>query len=601
MELQTIFALILLAATLLIMASQKLRADLVALLVMLTLVVTGIVPPADAFAAFGQPVIIVVAGIYVIGAALFETGVATMIANQIVRYGGKGETTLMLIIMLVAALLTSVLGGLLVVALLMPAALRVARQTGIAPSRLLLPLATIATVGNQLTLIGTPSNVLVSDILAAAGHDSLGVFTLTPFGVASVAIVMIWYLLPGRRLLGKKISKQTVRPSLDEVEQDYRLDHVLFRLRVRTGSDLEGRPLHTSDLSSSFGLNLVAVRPKDGKLRPATPDWLLEQDDVLIVAGDPGQALQAANIHHLEFKGHVHLNAFNRLEQETLRLAEVIVPIRSALIGKTLANVDFRGRYGLNILAVQRRNKILQTNLPELRLEASDTLLVQGPIGRIRAVGKDLNLVFMTDLAPEPGELITRKAGTTLFILAAMLALVMPGILSLGTASFAAAIALVLTGCISLDRAYRSIDVKLIILIAGMLPLALALEQTGAAQWIADVILWVGQDVGAVGSLVILYLVAAVITQVISNSVVAALLMPVALSLAAALGVSPQPFAIAVAFAANAAYVTPWTDGDNLLVRRPGQYTTRDYVLNGLPIFLLQLAVLVSMLLLLQW
>ncbi len=596
MEWQTIFTILLLIATLLVMSSQKLRADLVAMLVMLLLILSGIISAEEAFRAFGQPVIIVVAGIYVIGAALFETGVATIIANQMTRYGGKKEVPLLLVIMLTAALMTSVLGAMLVVALLMPAILRIARQTKTAPSRLLLPLAATATVGNQLTLIGTPSNLLVNDILAASGQAPLGLFSLTPYALASITIVIGWYLFPGRRLLSKKLPAETELPSLDEVEHSYKLENLLYRLRVRSESDLIGHQLELSNLSTKFGLNLIAVRSQDGKLRPAKPGWVLEQNDILIVAGEYGHILQAAGTHHLELKGPVHLNEFNRLEQETLRLAEVVVPFRSALGGKTLAKINFRGRYGLNILAVQRRGKAIRKNLPSLRLEAGDTMLVQGSIDRIRSVGKDLNLAFITDFSPRPGDLITSKAGLTIGILLLMLAVVVTGLVDLATATLAASLILILTQCIGLDRAYRSIDFKIIVLIGSMLPLAVALERTGAAQVFVDLILGVSQSVGVMGPLFILYLLATVTTQVISNSVVAALMMPIAINLAVSQGASPRLFAIAVAFAVNAAYITPLTNGNNLLVREPGQYKMRDFLVNGLPIFILQTIAIMSML-----
>jgi di/tricarboxylate transporter len=314
----------------------------------------------------------------------------------------------------------------------------------------------------------------------------------------------------------------------------------------------------------------------------------LEQDDLIIVTGDYGRVLQAAHQHNLEVKAAVNLHDFNRLEQETLRLAEVIVPIRSSLVGQNLASLDFRSRYGLNILAVQRQGKIIRHNLPSLVLTAGDTLLVQGPLARIRHVGRDLNLIFMTDLGPQPGDLVTGKAGLTLAILGVMLVVVVFGFLSLATASLAAAVTLILTKCISPERAYHSINFPLLVIIGGMLPLAVALEKTGAAAEIAAVIIYFSQSVGALGSLIILYLVTTLITQVIANSVVAALMMPIAINLAVAQGVSPAAFAIAVAFAANNAYITPLTDGDNLLVQEPGQYKMSDFVLNTLPIFVMQ-------------
>lgn len=597
MPLETIFTLVLLVLTLVVLSAQWLRADLTALLVLLSLIITGILSPAEAFSGFGQPVILIVASVFVIGTALFETGVATLIANRILRFSSRGETALLVIIILSAAILTAFLDGLLVVALLLPAVLRVARQAKLAPSRLLMPLATTATVGNQLTLIGTTSNLVVSDLLAANGRPPLGLFTMTPYALVSVGPVLLWYTSMGRRFLRRELPSEPKQPSLAEVEQSYQLDNLLYRLRVRSNSDLIAQSLAASGkLWTAFKLNIIAVQPQRGVLQPATPEWVLEQDDLVIVEGDPGRILQFANSHSLEPKGTVRLDEFNQLEQGDLRLAEVIVPFRSPLINQSLAKLDFRQRYGLNILAVHRQGHTIRDSLPELVLAAGDTLLVQGPPNRLRAIGQDLSLVLMTDLGPQPGDLITGKARLTLAILAGMLILVVAGLASLGTASLLAAVALILTQCLSPERAYQSINWSLLVLIGGMLPLSMALQKTGAAEMIAQVIVGLSQNLGVLGSLVIFYLLTALMAQVIGGAVGAALLTPIALNLAVTQGAPPEPFAIATAFAVLAGYVTPLTDGDNLLVREPGHYSMRDYLINGLPIFILQITALMSML-----
>lgn len=595
MELQTTFTIFLLIATLIVMSTQRLRPDITALMVMLLIVLSGILTPAEALSAFGQPVIIIVASVFVIGAALFETGVAIIIANQILRFRGQGETVLLLVIMLITGTMASVLGGLLSVALVMPAVLRVAREAKIAPARLLLPLATVATMGSFLTLIGSASNLLVSDILVSNGLEPLRLFTLTPYALASVGIVMVWYLFVGRRFLGKEPPAEVQAPSLEEVQQSYGFEDVLYRLRVRSTSNLIATYLVDSQLQESFGLNLVAVQPNAGKSRPASAEWVLEQDDVLIVAGDRGRVLQAANRHDMELKEAVGLDEFNRLDLEKLRLAEVIVPVRSRLVGNCLAELNFRDHYGLNVLAIHRQGQVFREGLARRVLEAGDTLLVQGPLERIRSVGQDLSLVFMTDLGPRPGDLISGKAGLTLLILGAFLAAVLSGFLSLAVAGLVAALALILTNCISIERAYQSIDASLLVMIGGMLPLATAMETTGAANIIAEIMITFSEATGPLGSLLILQLLIMVITQVIDNTVVAALMTPIAINLAVAQGLPPLPFAIIVAFAAGAGYVTPLTDGDNILVREPGQYTMRDYVVNGLPIFIIQALVLLGM------
>ncbi|MEI2692740.1 MAG: SLC13 family permease [Anaerolineae bacterium] len=338
MSFEAAFTLLLLLATLVVMGSQRLRADLVALIVMALLIVSGIVDPVQAFAAFGQPVIIIVACVYVLGAALFETGVATIIAGPILRIGGHGTTALLLVIMLVATALTSVLDGMLVVALLLPAVLRIARATGISRSVLLLPLATAATLGSHLTLIGTASNLVVSDVLAASGQPPLGLLSLTPYAAVVMVLMTLWFLGPGRKLLDKPMPEEQAAPTLGEVAVAYGLDNQLYLLRVRAESSLVGYRLDAVSLRARFGLNILAVQPaRDPRITPATPDLVLEQGDLLYVQAAPGELHQAANRLALEVKRPAALEELAGVDEEALRMAEVMIPVRSPLIGKTLA------------------------------------------------------------------------------------------------------------------------------------------------------------------------------------------------------------------------------------------------------------------------
>ncbi|MGD2205622.1 MAG: SLC13 family permease [Anaerolineae bacterium] len=599
MSFQAALTLIILIATLLVLATQFLRSDLTALLVTLSLILSGVLDPGEAFSSFGKPVIIIVPSIYVLGTALYETGVATMIANRLVRFSNRGVAILMAVIMLIAGLLSSVLSSMLVVTVLLPAVLRIARRARLAPSQLLLPLTSSAAMGNLLTLIGTISTLIVSDLLVVSGHKPLGFCSVMPYGLLSLLLAILWFVLGGRRLLSQEVPAEPQRPSLDEVEQAYRLEKQLYRLRIRSGSDLISKRLDECELGTTFHLNVVAIRPGRRNMRPASPDWILNHNDVLIVEGARSDALQAAARCHLEPKGPMPLDEFSLIEQETLRLAELMVPFRSQLAGKTLQGIRFRERFGLNVLAVHRQDRAIREDLPTLTLVAGDTLLVQGPVAHLREIGQNLNLILVTQLGPEPGDLITGKAKLTLGILGAMLICVVTGLLPLDTASLAAAVSLILTGCVSLNRAYQSIDGSVIVLVGGMFPLAMALEQTGLAELIASYLVRMGQGVGPLGALLPLYLFTCLITQIIPNSVAAALMTPISINLAVAQGSPVQPFAIAIAVAVTTSYLTPLTNTDNLLIRGPGRYTTRDYLIQGLPLLLLQSAGLVLLLLIL--
>lgn len=592
-----ILTLIILAGTLVALATRRVRTDLTALASMLALILTGVLTPTEAFSAFGQPVIAVVASVFVLGAGIYDTGVAALVANRIVRVSDRGLGVLLLVLMLAAGLMSSVLGSLLVVAALMPAVLRIARQSRQSASQLLLPMVAAATMGNLLTLIGTVSNIVVSDLLVAGGAEPLGFFTLLPYGLVSLLLAIAWFLYAARKLLRRDVVEEPQPPSLDEVEHAYDLDRQLYRLRVRSRSDLAGQRLADSKLRVGFGLNVLAVRRQNGSLQPASPTWTLERDDILVVEGPRGDILQAASLHHLEPKGTMPLDEFNELEGEALRTAELMVPFRSQLVGRTLSQIGFRERYGLNIVAIHRDQRAIHDHLPQFRLEPGDTLLVQGPTAFLRQIGRDLNLVMVTDLGPQLGDRITPKAGRTLAILALMVTCVVTGWLPLATASLAAVLLLILTGCVSIGRAYRSIDGSLLVLIGGMLPLAMALEKTGIAGLVAGHLASLSASIGPAGVLLLIYLFAVAITQVVANSVAAALITPLAVSLAQAMDLSPQPFAIAIAVAVGASYATSLTNADFLLVRDAGRYTMRDYLVSGLPLFLLQTVAVIALLL----
>lgn len=596
MSLDAIITLVILVATLLVLGSQRLRADITALLVMLSLILTGVLDAQEAFNAFGQPVIIIIPAIFVIGATLYETGVATIIAGQLERFSELGDTMLLFVVMLTAGLMSSILSDLLVVAVLLPAVLRLARRVGWAPAQLLIPMTTAAVMGGTLTLIGAISTLVSNDVLVSNGFDSLGLFTLTPYGLASLAITIFWFLAIGRRLLPREVPRAPVRPSLDEVEETYDLQEQLYQVRVRSGSDLIGTRLDESGLGPEHRLNVVAIQPAQANLRPARPDWILEQDDLLILEGERGDVHQASALHLLQPKGSIPLDRFESLDEQSLRLAEVIIPFRSELVGKTMLESRFRERVGLNILAIHRQGRPMHGELTAQPLLPGDTLLVQGPLERLRKINEQRDLVLVTHLGPGRGDLVTSKAGLTVGVLVLMLAAVVSGLLPLATASLGAALVLILGGAISPARAYQSVDAPILVLIGGMLPLATALEQTGLAGLLADAVTGLSQGMTPILTVLIVYILASLLTQVISNTVTGVLLLPIAVNLAVAQNLPPYPFAIAIIIGITTSYVTPITHGSNLMIREPGGYVMRDYLVNNGTIFLLQTATLMGLL-----
>lgn len=580
-----------------LLVSQKLRTDLVALFVMLALIATQVLTPEEAFRALGRPLIVIVAGIFVVGAALRETGVVALISQGILRWTGSGQRTMLLVIMGTAALLSAILSSMLVVVIFMPVVLRVARERQIPAAQLLMPLATAAFLGNQLTLIGTPSNLVVSDLVAQHGEQALSFFALTPYALGSLLVGGAWYVWMGQRTLRKDTADAPQKPSLAEVERSYALDDHLVQLRVAAESELVGKQLAEAQLRSRCDVEVVAfARPHAHKLERAQPDTVLRPHDQLIVKGTQARIRQCADHHHLEWQGQVGLEDVGNTEETALHLWELLVSHRSTLAGKQIAEIDLRRRYGLELMAMNRQGEPMHEGLPNRKLKIGDILLVQGAPEAVGKVNDEEEFVLITNLEPDGDELVTSKAKVALAILAVMLLAVVLNWVSLAVALLSASLLVVVTGCLSLQQAYESVNAKIIIILAGMLPLATALQQTEAANFLANQIARVGELIGPYGALLLLYLGGSLMTQVAPNSVTAAIITPIALQLANAQEMSPQTFAIPMVFAATSSYITPLVSASNLLVKSKGNYTISDFLRNTLPIFALQTGVIFGLL-----
>jgi di/tricarboxylate transporter len=392
--------------------------------------------------------------------------------------------------MLVATALTAVLDGMLVVALLLPAVLRIARATGISRSVLLLPLATAATLGSHLTLIGTASNLVVSDVLAASGQPPLSLLSLTPYAAVVMVLMTLWFLGPGRKLLDKPMPEEQAAPSLGEVAVAYGLDNQLYLLRVQAESSLVGYRLDAVSLRARYGLNILAVQSaRDPRITPARPELVLEQGDQLYIQAAPGELHQAANRLALEVKRPAALEELAGVDEEALRMAEVMIPVRSPLIGKTLAAGGSAGasrRFGAGRAAPGRGDPGWTGDVATWRL--ATRCCWRGALARCARLCAICAWWLPPIWAPLPGDVITAKARLTIAIVAGLVAVVALNLLSLAVASVVAVLLLILTGCVSAERAYRSIDGSVLVLIGAMLSLSLALEQTGAAEQIA---LWI--------------------------------------------------------------------------------------------------------------
>ena len=619
--------LAILAIAIVLFVTEWLRIDIVALGVVIALMLTDILTPTEALAGFSSTSVITIAGLFVVGGAVLQTGLAGMIGRRILRIAGKDEIRLTGVIMIAVALLSGVMSNTGTVAVLMPAVVGLAVTARISPSKLLIPLSFGSSLGGAMTLIGTPPNIIMSDLLveqnaalAAEGiNKSFTPFTFfdyTPMGALLLITGVVFMLAIGRRLLPdygvKEDTSEATSP--DELMELYHMAERLTQLRIRSQSDLVGKTILESRLRRNYNLTVVEIiRPVEAvpvarfgeqqlmlqstnheHIFP-TAETELRRDDVLIVQGTPGDIERAATEHTLETKP-IEARQTKDLVDRQRGIAEVVLPPRSNLIGKTLRDTNFARTYNLTVLSINRpgTEEPQTTEIQGTTLGLGDILLVQGLWHDIMQLGKRRN-DFIVLGQPETmvDSLNTRRAPVAGLIMIGMLLILILDLIPLATVALIAALAMVLTGCLSMDEAYDSIDWKSIVLIAGMLPMATALDKVGFISEVADQFTIAFGDANPRITLAGLFLLTAIFTQVLSNTATAVLLGPIALGIALRLDISPYSFLMGVAVAASMAFASPVASPTNTLVLSAGKYRFMDYIKVGVPLIILSLIVTV--------
>lgn len=569
---------VILAVTIALFVSDRLRLDLVALLSMLALVLTGILTPAEALTGFSDPVVVMIAGLFVIGGGLSRTGVAGRVGGAIGAVAGTSRAGLTAMLMLGTGALSAFMSSTGTVAVMLPVATALAWNARISPSLLLIPVSIAAALGGLLTLISTPPNLIVANELQAAGYAPFGFFDFTPLGLAALAIGVVVLTVFGGRLLpsrapadGPASNGPAVVPG-PELMQEYEVGATV-RVLVRSTSLLVGRSPTEAGLRQRYGVNVVAIRrrgPGGRRRLPHTGSQGLRAGDEVDLQG-PAEAVE-------RLVEEQELRRVETPEEPDAMLAEVLLTPRSRLIGRTLAEVGFRERYGLNVLSVRRRGERLGETHATMPLRFADSLLVAGTPERIEALKReagDFVVVAQAEEAPPHGPLTPRQLAAIAAIVG-MMALLAFEVVPAVIAVLLAAAAMVLTKVLDMEAAYRSINWESVVLIAAILPMATALEKTGGMDLIVRQ-LGALESAGPLALLAALFVVTGVLGQVISNTATALLVAPVALRAALEIGASPYPFLMGVAVAASSSFATPVASPITMLVLGPGAYRFGDF------------------------
>jgi di/tricarboxylate transporter len=596
----TVFGI--LAGAIALFAWGRPRVDIVAILVVLALMLSRVLTPREAFAGFGDPVVVLIAAIFIVGEALVNTGVVHRLGEAVMKLGGGNETRLIVLIMVLAGSIGAFMSSSAIVAMFIPLVLTVARKTGLNNKRMLMPLSVAALISGMMTLIASSPNMIIESELRGHGLAPLDFFSWTPFGLAVLAAA-IAFMLPARGLLSKQLVAKdaaATAPSAYDLLGSYGLAGHWHRLRVPAGSPLIDRSVaQMKHLYDELGAVLVGFE-KHQRGKPqflaALPETVFGTNDSIFVIAETDQAQQIVETQQLVEMP--PLDARTRAEAlQEVGAAELMLAPESKLIGKLLGDLDFRSRNRVSVLAIRRRGEALTTNMVNQTLDFGDTLLVAGDWADIGKLWDDREDFLVLTLPAEYQERLParQRAPVAIVILIAMVVVMAFGLIPNSAAALLAALAMIVGGCVRLDAIYRIISWKTVVLIAGMLPLATALTKTGAADLMAKELVAALGSLGPIAMLVVVFLVTALVGLFVSNSATAVLIGPIAIDAAQTLHVSPYAFAMTVSIACCAAYVTPVSSPVNMLVMEPGGYAFGDYVKIGLPLLLLTLLVTVAL------
>ncbi len=558
---------------LVLFATEKFRVDLIALIVLLVVSITGLVSKEEVFSGFANPAVITIWAVYIVSGGLFKTGVADILGSFILRLSGTGEARLIAVIMLVCGILSAFMNNVGAVAVLMPAVIGISNKTKIPVSKLLIPLAFSSLLGGSMTLIGTPANILAQGILVEKGLPSFGFFEITPMGAIVLLTGIIYMVLIGRHLL-------PVRVTASDSQVSKQLRAYIGEAQVNPQSSLVGKNLYESKLGEEFDLNVLSIH-RDGKLITRLHrDFIIEQNDRLILEGSVQNLMTAQDDLILSIQPDPDIDLAD-LDTEDSYIFEATLSPSSKIDGRTLKEIRFRDRFGFTALAIWRHGEVITERLRDIPLHFGDSLLLQGPPGRVAALNDGNEFLVMQHVDIEKRGR-REKAPLAAGIMLLVIALAIFSDLGIAISMVTGSVLMVLTGCLTMDDAYESIDWRTVFLVGGMLTLGIAMENTGTAQFLADLLLGAIGDWGPMALLAGIYLLSALITQPMSNAAAVVLMVPIAVEIALDINANILTFVMAVVIGAATSFMTPVGHKANVLVFGPGGYKFFDYTRVGI-------------------
>ena len=569
--------LVSLMVALVLFGTEKLPVDVVGIILVIGLVLSGVLTVNEGVSGFGDNVIVTIAGLFVLTGGLIKTGLVDLIGRRLYRIAGDNEFLLTALIMVVAAASASVLKNTTTTAMFVPVVLGLATRAKISPSKLLMPLAFGAILGGSCTLIGTSTNLAVSGAMQRYGMEPYSMFELTPVGIVTVAVGMVYMLFIGIRLLPNRGGEESLT-------EQYSIREYISEVIVLPSSQLIGKTLGEANINMELDLNVLGIiRGGEQRIAPS-PNERISEGDLLIVEGKLANILNVKAEAGLEIKADFELND-RFLESDEIELFEVMIMRDSKLVGQNLKTVNFRQMYDLTVLAINRHGEKFLDKISDVRLKFGDVLLVQGNRNLIEPFVIDRELMLLEDVSAS--SMRTEKRRWAIAAFGLFLALSLVKVVSGGAVEVPLAIAVLLgvllllaTKTVRHSELYSLIDFRLLVLIACMMSFGVAMEKTHTDIYLAELIKNNFEQFGAIAVLGGFFVLTVVLTQPMSNQAAALVVLPVAVKTALALGLNPRTFAVAITYAASFSFITP-LEPACVLIYTPGRYRFMDFVKVG--------------------
>lgn len=608
-------AIAILAISAVSFAIGKLRSDIVALCALVLLLLFHILTPDEALSGFSNSIVIMMIGLFVVGGAIFQTGLAKMISSHLLKLAGTSENRLLLLVIIVTAAIGAFVSNTGTVALMLPIVVSLAANAKISSSRLLMPLAFASSMGGMMTLIGTPPNLVIEETLVSAGYEPLSFFSFLPVGLVCLATGILVLTPLSKIFLSGKDKKKSEKggKTLQQLANEYGISNNLFRLLAGDKAKITGKTIINLDIRNKYGLNILEIRRGDASRHKflktitqklADPETIIQPGDILYISGSFSQIEKFAADYALDIlDGHTteETKSGSTLDFYDIGIAEIVFMPTSRLLNRSIMEIGFRDKFNVNVLGIRRKQEYILQDIGKAQVHSGDVLLVQGAWKDIARLNReDADWVVLGQPLEEASKVtLDYKAPVAAAIMLLMIAMMVFDFIPVApvTAVMIAALLMVLTSCFrNVEAAYKTINWESVVLIAAMLPMSLALEKTGASAYISDSLVSGLGDYGPFALMAGIYFTTSLLTMFISNTATAVLLAPIALQSAIQMEISPVPFLFAVAVGASMCFASPFSTPPNALVMPAGQYKFMDYVKVGLPLQIIMGIVMVFVL-----